>query len=73
MIGFVYRNRAETIQWQDRFNMMMDTVILESKETTILGDFNIDLLIPKSKWTQASSVYRLEQLVYRAYPHYSIF
>ena len=55
MIGFVYRNPAETVQWQYRFNMM-DAVVLERKETIILGDFNIDLLIPKSQWAQAYSI-----------------
>ena len=49
LIGFVYRNPAEHADWYDRFSSLMDAVLLESKETIIMGDFNIHILNPNSK------------------------
>ena len=65
ILGFVYRNPAEKVEWYDRFNSLMDAVILESKETIIMGDFNINLLSPSSKWSHIYPMYGLEQLVDR--------
>lgn len=63
IVGFVYRNPAETSDWQDRFNTLMDEVTLLSLDITIFGDFNIDLMKPKPKWFQQYTSYGLEQLI----------
>ena len=63
LIGYVYRNPAEHIDWYDRFFSLLDAVFLENKETIIMGDFNIDLLKSNSKWDRSYSMYNLEQLI----------
>ena len=40
----MYRNPTERVEWVDRFENFMDTVLKERKETILLGDFNKDLL-----------------------------
>ena len=47
--GFVYRNPAECIEWQERFNSLVDDVTMMNREVILLGDFNNDLLKPKPK------------------------
>lgn len=63
LIGYVYRNPAEHVDWYDRFSSLMDAVLLKNKETIIMGDFNIDLLNSNSKWDRYYSIYNLEQLI----------
>ena len=43
-MGSLYRNPTERVEWVDRFENFMDTVLKERKETLLLGDFNKDLL-----------------------------
>ena len=63
IIGFIYRNPAERIDWFDNFNLMMDAATLENKEIILLGDFNIDLLKPQSQWIQLYQTFGLHQLI----------
>ena len=63
ILGFIYRNPAEKMDWEDNFNSLMDDVTLLSLETILFGDFNIDLLKPKLKWKQNYTVHGLEQLI----------
>lgn len=63
LIGFCYRNPAERASWSDNFISMMDAVLLESKETVILGDFNIDLLKPHKPWSDKIDLLYLSQLI----------
>eukprot|EP00745_Piridium_sociabile_P024390 TRINITY_DN38622_c0_g1_i1.p1 TRINITY_DN38622_c0_g1~~TRINITY_DN38622_c0_g1_i1.p1 ORF type:complete len:158 (-),score=5.64 TRINITY_DN38622_c0_g1_i1:31-504(-) len=65
MTGFLYRNPAETSEWHDRFNSMMDAAILESKEIILMGDFNIDLTVPGARWNNTYAMYGLEQIIDR--------
>ena len=49
MLGFVYRNPAETIEWQDYIQYIKyDDGWCE---TINMGDFTIYILVPKCKWT----------------------
>ena len=63
IIGFIYRNPAETVDWSDHFNIMMDAATLESKEIILFGDFNINLNSSNSRWYHSYSSYNLEQLI----------
>ena len=65
LIGFLYRNPAECIEWQERFHSLMDDVIMMNREVILFGDFNIDLLKPKQKWNQTYTMLGLEQLTDR--------
>ena len=50
LVCFMYRNPAETIDWIDKYENMIDNAQQKGLEIIIQGDFNIDLLnqIPKS-------------------------
>ena len=61
LIGFIYRNPTERVDWFDRFNLMMDAVANESKETILLGDFNIDLLKTNKHWEQTYEIHNIPQ------------
>ena len=63
LIGFIYRNPSEPVDWIDRFDLMMDAVTNESRETIILGDFNIDLLKPNKRWIQTYELNNLHQMI----------
>jgi endonuclease/exonuclease/phosphatase family metal-dependent hydrolase len=63
LVGFIYRNPEERVDWMDKFTTMMDSVILESKEYLLLGDFNIDLLKPNKGWQTKYELCNLEQLI----------
>ena len=65
ILGFIYRNPAEHTDWYDRFSLLMDTVLLEGKEIIIMGDFNIDLSKPNTKWINNYTIHHLEQLIDR--------
>ena len=63
LIGFIYRNPAERIDWLDRFSSMMDAAMLENKDIFLFGDFNINLLKPQPQWTQTYTSFNLNQLI----------
>lgn len=63
LIGFLYRNPDERIEWFDRFELMMDDVLNHSTDIMLLGDFNIDLLKPHKKWKSLFESYNLSQLI----------
>ena len=65
LIIFVYRNPAECIEWRERYNSLMDDVIIMNHEVILFGDFNIQLLKPKPKWIQTYTMHGLEQLIDR--------
>ena len=49
LLGFIYRNPDERIEWFDRFDLMMDDISSHTTDILLLGDFNIDLLKPHKK------------------------
>ena len=64
-VGFIYRNPDETVDWYDKFCEMMDAASLRDQELIILGDFNLDMLKPQSKWTLTFKQYKIEQVIDR--------
>ena len=44
LVGYLYRNPAERAEWADRFDTLIDRVLMDKKEIIMLGDFNKDLL-----------------------------
>ena len=66
IIGYIYRNPAERLDWFDNFTIMMDAVTLENKEFMLLGDFNIDLLKPQTQWAHLYQMFNLHQLIDKA-------
>jgi hypothetical protein len=62
-VGFVYRNPAERVDWNDKFSSMMDAASLDATENLLLGDFNTDLLKPHPSWIDKLSSYGLTQIV----------
>ena len=63
LIGFVYRNPASTYNWYDDFISMMDKINKKDPNVLILGDFNIDLLMPQISWECTTSLFGLHQLI----------
>lgn len=63
LVGFIYRNPDERIDWDDRFTSMIDAVHLESTEYILLGDFNKDLLKPNKPWLDKVDLCNLKQIV----------
>ena len=63
LIGFIYRNPDERVDWIDNFSSMIDAVTLQSKEYILLGDFNIDLSKVNDSWLDTISQCNLSQLV----------
>ena len=63
VVGFIYRNPLETTNWFEIFNNIMDELIILDYENVIMGDFNIDLLKPKHKWSKNYFMHGLEQLI----------
>ena len=63
LVGFCYRNPASRVDWMHAFTAMMDTVVFESKELILLGDFSIDLHKSNSQWTYDLDTYNLHQLI----------
>ena len=49
LVGNLYRNPKETVQWNENFENLMEKALCEEKEIYILGDFNRDLLNTKIK------------------------
>ena len=49
LVGNLYRNPKETVQWNENFENLMEKALCEEKEIYILGDFNCDLLNTKIK------------------------
>ena len=63
LVCFLYRNPAEKSDWFDRFNLLMDAVLLENKEIILLGDFNIDLSSSRKQSSWQYPSYGLSQLI----------
>ena len=49
--------------WEDQFCDMLDNIVSLNKEYLILGDFNINLMFPKHRWTSIISSFNLQQLI----------
>ena len=62
-IGFIYRNPRDMIVWEDQFCDMLDNIVSLNKEYLLLGDFNIDLMFPRHRWTSIISSFNLQQLI----------
>jgi len=63
LVGFIYRNPASHNNWFDDFEQMMDRVNSCNLNTFILGDFNIDLLIPQPQWSNFINMFGLTQMI----------
>ena len=65
LLGNLYRNPKESVQWNQLFENIIEKVLQEEKETYILGDFNRDLLNPqiKKSWLEYMEQFGLFQLV----------
>lgn len=44
LVGSLYRNPSERVEWVERFEKFLDIVLHDNKEIILLGDFNKDLL-----------------------------
>ena len=51
------------IVWEDQFCDMLDNIVSLNKEYLLLGDFNIDLMFPRHRWTSILSSFNLQQLI----------
>ena len=58
---FCYRNPASRVDWMDAFTEMMDRISFNSKESNLLGDFNMVLEKANSQWKNSSDSYNLYQ------------
>lgn len=65
LIGSFYRNPTEKAEWLDRFEVLIEHVLLENKEIIILGDFNKDLLNlnVNKEWSNFITSFGLSQLI----------
>ena len=65
LIGNLYRNPKESVQWNQLFEDMTEKVLKEEKETYFLGDFNRDLLNSqiKKSWLEYMEQFGLIQQV----------
>ena len=62
---FLYRNPSVNYEWFDDFVQMMDNLRAAKSHADILllGDFNIDLLKPRSSWDSTITLLGLTQLI----------
>ena len=62
-VCYLYRNPAVTFEWYDSFVQMLDDVYKAKNRAGVLihGDFNIDMLKPRSCWD--STLFGLAQLI----------
>ena len=68
LIGNIYRNPAtDPSTWIDDFIHLMDSIDINNKKVTLLGDFNLDLYKSQAgwylKWTTATALFNLHQLI----------
>lgn len=65
VLGFIYRNPAERVDWTDKFTSMMDDLLISqvSDEIILMGDFNIDLMKFTNAWTNIYESFNLTQLI----------
>ena len=65
LLGSLYRNPTERVEWMDRFEQFFENVLNEGKEIILLGDFNKDLLNPNAhrEWLVLTESLGLSQLV----------
>jgi hypothetical protein len=63
LVGIIYRNPEECSVWNDNFNLMIDAVMLKSKEFILLGDFNVDLIKQNTTWLNMIADCNLTQLI----------
>ena len=65
LVGSFYRNPNEKSEWLNRFEVLIENVLLENKEIIILGDFNKDLLnlSVNNEWSNFITSFGLSQLI----------
>lgn len=66
LVGFIYRNPDSPHAWYNDFVNMLDKVSNEDKSILLMGDMNINLLLPHSDWENTYSLFGLCQLVTQA-------
>lgn len=64
LICILYRNgRTSTLAWYDDFYEMCDKARIHSTDVLILGDLNIDMLVPHTIWDSVFTMLGLTQVV----------
>ena len=65
LVESFYRNPNENSEWLNRFEVLIENVLLENKEIIILGDFNKDLLNLNinNAWSNFITSFGLRQLI----------
>ena len=65
LLGSLYRNPTERVEWLDRFEQFCESALNEGKEIILFGDFNKDLLNPNAnrEWLILTESLGLSQLV----------
>ena len=63
LVCFLYRNPSSTLEWYDDFTQMLDTAHHSGAEILILGDININMLVPNPIWETTTALFGLKQLI----------
>ena len=63
LLGFIYRNPASLISWNDQYVDMIDKVNQCNLTTFILGDFNINLLVQQPQWENMTNFLGYKQFL----------
>ena len=65
LLGSLFQNPTERVEWMDRFEQFFETILNEEKEIILLGDFNKDLLNANTckEWLILTESLGLSQLV----------
>ncbi|MEW8542134.1 MAG: endonuclease/exonuclease/phosphatase family protein, partial [Candidatus Thiodiazotropha sp.] len=65
LVGTLYKNPSEKVEWNDRFEIFIEHVLTEDKEIVLLGDFNKDLFNfnASREWSVLTESLGLSQLV----------
>lgn len=65
LVGSLYRNPTERVEWIDRFEEFLENILIAGKEIILLGDFNKDLLNANinTEWSNFTTTLGLSQLI----------
>ena len=63
LVGFIYRNPAALYTWYDDFVTLVDKARKGRPNILLLGDFNIDLLVPQRAWESTFTMLGFKQLI----------
>lgn len=63
LVGFIYRNGKSNATWDDDFIQMMTKVNSLRRRVVLMGDFNIDLMVPQPEWISCTKMVDFTQLI----------